>query len=90
MYPSFDNQQYQIFFTFEVQILMHIHAYLSRNEVIGLLGGTSYESNKTFSETGERIKILVVSKIYPSESCISIPSVRLKNCEISDEEQIKI
>jgi len=84
-YPSFDQQPYKIYFTFEVQIMMYLHTYLSKNEVIGLLGGKIYETNQYYKSGSfkERIKILVVSKIYPSESCIKIPSVRLKNCEIS-------
>ena len=69
---------------------MYIHSYLSKNEIIGLLGGKAYETNILMKNGKDHIKILVVSKIYPSESCIKIPSVRLKNCEISDEEQIKI
>ena len=70
--------------------MMYIHSYLSRNEIIGLLGGKLYETNLTMKSGKDKIMVLVVSKIYPSESCIKIPSVRLKNCEISDEEQIKI
>ena len=89
-YQSFGHQQYQIYFTFEVQILMHIHSYLSKNEVIGMLGGKSFESNEFVPGTRDRVYILIVTKIYPSSSNITIPSQRLKNCEISDEEQIKI
>ena len=70
---------------------MHIHSYLSKNEIIGLLGGKVYNTKIPYSKGGkDHVKILVISKIYPSESCIQVPSVRLKNCEISDEEQIKI
>jgi len=65
---------------------MYIHSYLSKNEIIGLLGGKLYETNQYLKNSKEQIKILVISKIYPSESCIKIPSVRLKNCEISDKE----
>jgi proteasome lid subunit RPN8/RPN11 len=61
---------------------MYIHSYLSKHEVIGLLGGITYQR--------ENIKYLVISKIYNAESCIQSQTVRLKNCEISDEEQIKI
>ena len=69
---------------------MFIHSYLSKHEVIGLLGGRTYDSGCFMKGTGEPIKYLIVSKIYPSESCTKQPSVRLKNCEISDEQQIKI
>jgi len=69
---------------------MYIHSYLSKNEIIGLLGGKSYRTNELVKGSKEQGRILVISRIYPSDSCIKIPSVRLKNCEISDEEQIKI
>lgn len=90
LYQSFHNQPYQIFFTFEVQILMHIHSYLSKNEVIGLLGGKCFETSQFVPGTRDKIKILVVTKIYPAQSSISIPKVRHTNCEISPEDQIKI
>jgi hypothetical protein len=38
----------------------------------------------------EKVKYLIVSKIYPTESCVQDPVDRLKNCEISDNEQIRI
>ena len=38
----------------------------------------------------DKVRILVVSKIYPTESCVHEPSERLRNCEISDTEQIRI
>jgi hypothetical protein len=41
-YESFEAQPYRIYFTFEVQMLMYIHSYLSKHEVIGLLGGMCY------------------------------------------------
>lgn len=69
---------------------MLIHSYLSKNEVIGLLGGKFYNTNTFIKGTQEPVKYLIVNKIYPSESCIANPSVRLKNCEISDQNQIKI
>ena len=69
---------------------MYIHSYLSKNEVIGLLGGKAYDSSVCMKGSNEPIRYLIVSKIYPSESCIKTPSVRLKNCEISDDQQIKI
>ena len=71
-------------------MLMYIHSYLSKNEVIGLLGGKCYESNVFLKGSLEPVKYLVVSKIYPAESCVSNSSTRIKNCEISDAEQIKI
>ena len=43
-------------------MLMYIHSYLSKHEVIGLLGGITYQR--------ENIKYLVISKIYTAESCI--------------------
>lgn len=89
-YQSFNHQQFQIYFSFEVQILMHIHSYLSKNEVIGLLGGSCFDTNQFVPGTREKVKILVVTKIYPARSSISIPLVRLKNCEISDQDQIRI
>jgi hypothetical protein len=61
-------------------MLMYIHSYLSKHEVIGLLGGMCYWSHS------ENAKYLVISKIYAAESCIESQTVRLKNCEISDEE----
>lgn len=67
-------------------MLMYIHSYLSKNEVIGLLGGKSYDSSVCMKGSNEPIRYLIVSKIYPSESCIKTPSVRLKNCEISDDQ----
>lgn len=85
-YESFETQPYRIYFTFEVQMLMYIHSYLSKHEVIGLLGGITYQS----MESGKPVKYLVISKIYTAESCIESQTVRLKNCEISDAEQIKI
>ena len=83
-YPSFHQQPYRIYFTFEVKLIMLIHSYLSKNEVIGLLGGKFYNSSTTIKGSQEPVKYLIVSKIYPSESCIANPSVRLKNCEMSD------
>lgn len=71
-------------------MLMYIHSYLSKHEVIGLLGGRTYDSGFYMKGSNEPIKYLIVSKIYPSESCTKTPSVRLKNCEISDDQQIKI
>ena len=65
-YQSFNHQQYQIYFSFEVMILMHIHSYLSKHEVIGLLGGSCFETNELVPGTREKVKILVVTKIYPS------------------------
>jgi hypothetical protein len=62
-FESFETQPYRIYFTFEVQMQMYIHSYLSKHEVIGLLGGLSYVSE------GGAI-YLVVSKIYCAESCI--------------------
>lgn len=69
---------------------MHIHSYLSKNEVIGLLGGNCFETDQRVPGTRDKIKLLVVTKIYPAQSNIQIPAVRHKNCEISDEEQIRI
>ena len=70
---------------------MYIHSYLSKHEVIGMLGGQVYQSIFSLkNEVQQPIKYIVINKIYPSESCISKPEVRLKNCEISDEEQIRI
>lgn len=71
---------------------MYIHSYLSKNEVIGLLGGHIYETNIPIinSTQNEKVKYLIVSKIYPTESCVLNPADRLKNCEISDNEQIRI
>lgn len=75
-------------------MIMLIHAYLSKNEVIGLLGGKIYKSDHPIkyqtTKSNELVEILVISKIYPTESCIRKPSERLKNCEISYEEQIRI
>lgn len=65
-YTSFNSQHLQIYFSFEVQILMHIHSYLSKNEVIGLLGGNCFETNQFMSGTRDKVKILVVTKIYPA------------------------
>lgn len=69
-YPSFSGQPFQIYFSFEVQILMHIHSYLSKNEVIGLLGGKCFETNQFVPGTREKIKIILVTKIYPAQSNI--------------------
>jgi hypothetical protein len=69
---------------------MYIHSYLSRNEIIGMLGGKCYKTNEFVSGSKEPIQVLIVSKIYPSESNIKIPAVRLKNCEISYQNQIQI
>ena len=69
---------------------MLVHAYLSKNEVIGILGGQIYDTKLKYSLGNENVKILVVSKIYPTESCVENPTERLRNCEISDEEQIRI
>ena len=38
-YQNVYQQPYRIYFTFEVQMLMMVHAYLSKNEVIGILAG---------------------------------------------------
>jgi hypothetical protein len=50
-------------------MLMYIHSYLSKNEVIGLLGGKFYNANDCIKGTNEPIRYLIVSKIYPAESC---------------------
>lgn len=85
MYPSLAQQPYRIYFTFEVQMLMYIHSYLSKNEVIGILGGQIYKTNLRYSTTSDdTVRILVVSKIYPVESCVHNAKDRLQNCEISD------
>ena len=69
---------------------MYIHSYLSKNEVIGLLGGKVYNSTIYIKGSAEPVKFLIVSKIYPADSCISNSSARIKNCEISGEDQSKI
>lgn len=73
-------------------MLMMVHAYLSKNEVIGILAGQIYETSIPFSirPTDEKVRVLVVSKIYPTESCVHEPAERLRNCEISDAEQVRI
>ena len=60
--------------------------------MIGLLGGHIYETSIPIlnNNQNEKVKYLVVSKIYPTESCVHNPCDRLKNCEISDNEQIRI
>mmetsp|Transcript_39846 Transcript_39846/g.61034 ORF Transcript_39846/g.61034 Transcript_39846/m.61034 type:complete len:162 (+) Transcript_39846:635-1120(+) len=70
---------------------MFIHSYLSKNEVIGLLGGKIYESKITLrhEHPPTNIKFIVVNKIYPAESCIE-PCKRLKNCEILPTDQVRI
>ena len=50
-------------------MLMYIHSYLSKNEVIGLLGGRHYESNVNRGGIEEKITYIVISKVYPAESC---------------------
>jgi hypothetical protein len=68
-------------------MMMYIHSYLSKNEVIGMLGGRSYDTRINLKgSTTETVKILVITKIYTSESCIQDHEVRKVNCEISDEE----
>jgi len=69
---------------------MYIHSYLSKNEIIGLLGGRRYDTNEFGSNLRNSKKILVVNKIYPCSSCINTPSERLKNCEISVKDQIRV
>ena len=82
-------------------MLMYIHSYLSKidlifcykdpkNEVIGLLGGISYDTKIHIAGHEGTVKNLVITKIYTADSCIKSPNGRQKNCEISDEEQIKI
>jgi hypothetical protein len=85
-YQNVYQQPYRIYFTFEVQMLMMVHAYLSKNEVIGILAGQIYETELPFSIRPDKVRILVVSKIYPTESCVHEPAERLRNCEISDTE----
>jgi len=48
-------------------MLMCIHAYLSKHEVIGLLGGKCYDSTDMFE--GQPIKYIIITKIYQSDSC---------------------
>jgi len=67
-------------------MLMFIHAYLSKNEVIGILGGQIYETNIQVKGTNETVKYIVISRIYPTESCTSNERDRKQNCEISDME----
>ena len=69
---------------------MYIHSYLSKHEVIGLLGGKVYKTNINLPGQIEPVHYIIISKVYAAESCIESTTVRLKNCEISDEEQIKI
>jgi hypothetical protein len=80
------EEPFMIYFTFEVQMLMYIHSYLSKNEVIGLLGGKSYDTTEVIGKTQVARRILIVNKFYPCTSCINQPIKRLKNCEISDSE----
>jgi hypothetical protein len=67
-------------------MVMYIHSYLSKNEVIGLLGGNTFETNIYLPGSMEPVKYLVISKIYTADSCIKHATGRQKNCEISDEE----
>jgi len=67
-------------------MLMYIHAYLSKNEVIGILGGQIYETNILVKGTAETVKYIVISRIYPTESCTANERERKQNCEISDME----
>jgi len=50
-------------------MLMYIHSYLSRNEVIGLLGGRHYETIVNSNGIEEKKIYIIISKIYPAESC---------------------
>ena len=58
-------------------MLMYIHSYLSKHEVIGLLGGRHYESTYPYKgdkKDGEQtVKFIIISKIYISESCTHDP-----------------
>ena len=76
-YFNEQSQPYRIYFTFEVQMLMFIHAYLSKNEVIGMLGGHIYNTNCRIPNTFELVKYIIISRIYPTESCTPNPSDRL-------------
>ena len=58
-------------------MLMYIHSYLSKNEVIGILGGQIYTTNVRYSSSEDTVRILVVSKIYPVESCVHNAKDRL-------------
>ena len=71
-------------------MFMYIHSYLSKNEVIGLLGGKHYETNITINGVEEKRIYIVISKIYPAESCTHSLEARKVNCEISDEDHIRI
>ena len=67
-------------------MLMLVHAYMSKNEVIGILAGQIYETKLKYPSGNELVKIIVISKIYPTESCVASSAERLRNCEISDTE----
>jgi hypothetical protein len=53
-------------------MLMYIHAYLSKHEVIGMLGGHIYDSNILIKGTYDTVKYIVISRIYPTESCTAL------------------
>ena len=72
-------------------MLMYIHSYLSKNEVIGLLGGRHYETTVNRNGVEEKLIYIVISKVYAAESCThNVNSQRNVNCEISDSETIRI
>lgn len=71
-------------------MLMQVHAYMSKNEVIGILAGQIYQTKLKYTGGTDLVKVIVISKIYPTESCIHNATERLRNCEISDGEQIRI
>ena len=50
-------------------MLMFVHAYLSKHEVIGMLGGNIYDTNIPINGTKETVKYIIISRIYPTESC---------------------
>ena len=61
---------------------MYIHAYLSKHEVIGMLAGQIYDTNILIRGTNDTVKYIIISRIYPTESCTDLRD-RRQNCEIS-------
>ena len=79
-YKSIASQPFQVYIALEALLILNVHSHLSKNEVIGFLGGFCFES-----KTNQNQKYILIHQAYPCNSTIQNMKERQKNVELCPE-----
>mmetsp|Transcript_18442 Transcript_18442/g.17563 ORF Transcript_18442/g.17563 Transcript_18442/m.17563 type:complete len:247 (+) Transcript_18442:666-1406(+) len=78
-YKSFSQQPYLVYISLEALLILNIHSHLSKNEVIGYLGGFCFDTKDNSQ------KYILIHQAYPCKSIVENQRERSKNVEICPE-----